>query len=52
MPVVASQLAKAVLVKNYFYRVRIEAVRALINVRTQTRVPSLVRLTLSSALQR
>jgi hypothetical protein len=31
-PVVASELAKTVLVKNYFYRVRMEAARALVTV--------------------
>jgi alpha-acetolactate decarboxylase len=31
--VVASHLAKTVLVANYFYRVRMEAVFALVNVR-------------------
>ncbi|ORY34750.1 hypothetical protein BCR39DRAFT_514465 [Naematelia encephala] len=30
-PVVASELARTVLVKNYFYRVRMEAARALVN---------------------
>lgn len=33
-PVVASELAKAILVPNYFYRVRMEAARALTNVRS------------------
>lgn len=28
-PVIASELARTILVKNYFYRVRIEAARAL-----------------------
>lgn len=29
-PVIASELAKVVLVENYFYRVRMEAARALV----------------------
>jgi transcription initiation factor TFIID subunit 2 len=29
-PVVASELAKVVLIKNYFYRVRMEAIKALV----------------------
>jgi hypothetical protein len=31
-PVIASELARTVLVKNYYYRVRMEAAQALINV--------------------
>lgn len=31
-PVIASELAKTILVSNYFYRVRMEAIRALTNV--------------------
>lgn len=31
-PVIASELARTVLVENYFYRVRMEAARALVAV--------------------
>jgi len=31
-PVIASELARVVLVENYFYRVRMEAARALVAV--------------------
>lgn len=31
-PVVASELVKTIMVKNYFYRIRMEAARALVNV--------------------
>ncbi len=37
-PVVASELARTVLVKNYFYRVRMEAAKALVNVSRAVRV--------------
>lgn len=31
-PIIASELVKTILVKNYFYRIRMEAAKALINV--------------------
>lgn len=36
LPIIASELAKTVLVANYFYRVRMEAARALVMVRTRS----------------
>ena len=42
--VVASELARTILVTNYFYRVRMEAARALVNVR----IAILLELTFSS----
>lgn len=39
-PVIASELAKVVLVENYFYRVRMEAARALVLVSAGSRFPT------------